>query len=150
MKVSHLLQLLCAALATVATAPGHECGHHGHRACAPTCQSCARQSVTGPATSAAAVAIAGRVIEVNYLPAATPDLSLVEIRIDGGAQPEWVRLAPAGYLRQVGLTLREGDFVDARGYRVAGADGTMVVATDIKAAGRTVQLRDGRGRQQWR
>jgi hypothetical protein len=147
MQVIRFVALGCA-MAAAAAAHGHDCRHHGCGACAPACASDTRQTVT--ASPATAVAISGKIVEIDYLPAASPGQSLVVVRIDGGSPSEWVRLAPAGFLSQSGLNLREGDFVSARGYLVAGAEGATVVATEISAAGRTLRLRDGRGRREWR
>ncbi len=91
----------------------------------------------------------GKITEINYLPGATPDGGLVEVRLQTSEQSQLIRLAPVGYLKQSGLVLREGDTLTVRGFRVAGMEGNLLVATEIHNGEKTLSLRDSRGRPAW-
>jgi hypothetical protein len=91
----------------------------------------------------------GKIAEIIYLPGATPDSAMVEIRLLSGTSDTPVRLGPAGFLKQNQLNLKEGDTITVTGYRVSAADGELLVATAIRSQGRTVQLRNRTGRPQW-
>ena len=91
----------------------------------------------------------GKVTEVNYLPGATPATAMVEIKLGPGTNPVLIRLGPTGFLRSNNLSIREGDSLRVTGYWVTGGDGDMLVATQVTAHGRTVRLRDDRGRPSW-
>lgn len=134
------------------SAYGHNCGHHG--GCASSysrdhgCYGCAG-SESQPRSGAARVQThAGKIAEVVYLPGATPERAMVEIRL-AETDGVLVRLGPAGFLNQNGLTLREGDSITVTGYRVSSGTDDLVVATEISKDGRTVRLRDARGRSAW-
>jgi len=122
------------------------CGHHGMSA---------RRSPNGASSGQAAAAPAavetreGKVAEVVYLPGPTRDTAMVELRILAGTSRVLARLAPAGFLHQNEMDIREGDTVSVTGYWVASGDGEMLVATRLARQGKTVQLRDGRGQSAW-
>ena len=91
----------------------------------------------------------GKIAEVVYLPGATADTGLVEIRLQSSGQIKLIRLAPAGFLKESGLLLREGDTVTVRGFPVSGMEGDLIVATEIHKGERTLSLRDANGRPAW-
>jgi hypothetical protein len=91
----------------------------------------------------------GKITEVVYLPGATPDGGMVEVRLQSAGQNQLIRLAPVGFLKQSGLLLREGDTVIVKGFPVAGMEGDLLIATELRKGERTLSLRDTRGRQAW-
>jgi len=91
----------------------------------------------------------GKIAEIEYLPGATPDSGMVEVHLQTAEQSQLIRLAPVGYLKQSGLVLREGDTLTVKGFRVAGMEGDLLVATDIHKGEKTLSLRDSRGRPVW-
>jgi hypothetical protein len=91
----------------------------------------------------------GRITEVVYLPGATPDSGMVEVHLQSAGQTRLIRLAPAGFLKQSGLLLREGDTVTVKGFPVAGMEGDLIVATEIHKGDKSLPLRDTRGRPNW-
>ena len=120
-----------------------DCGHHWYTA---------PQAGRSPASSGAAASmqtVEGKIGDVVYLPGATADSGMVEIRIQAGGQTKLVRLAPAGFLKQGGLHLREGDTVAVKGFAVAVMEGDVIVATEVRAGDRTLPLRDAQGRTAW-
>ena len=137
-------------------AAGHDCGHH-HYAC-DGCRDCGNHGCAGgPSARASALSgqaaklltVEGKVAEVDYLPGATADSGIVEIRVQTAGQAKLVRLAPAGFLRLSGLQLHEGDTVVVKGYPVTGMEGDLIVATDVRKGDATLSLRDGQGRPVW-
>ena len=143
------------------SAAAHDCDHHGHHyyyyyddcwGNGPNYrQDNGRQYTNGP-TPAAVMdqrTFEGRIAEVVYLPGATPETAMVEIRLQAGSQTTLVRLAPSGFLRQSGMLLREGETITVRGYSVAGLEGDLIVATEIRHGDKTLNLRDSRGRSAW-
>jgi hypothetical protein len=91
----------------------------------------------------------GKISEIDYLPGATPDTGMVEVRVLSAGKSDLIRLAPCGYLKQSGLHLKEGDVVSLRGFRVAGMEGDLIVATAIQKGDKSLSLRDGRGQPLW-
>ena len=143
---------------------GHDCCHHAHDGdcwnCDDHCRhgSAARPYWAAPSTpgSAAAAAAAadlrtleGKITEVVYLPGSTPENGMVEVRLQSAAQPTLVRLAPSGFLKHGGMLLREGETITVRGFPVAGLEGDIVVATEVRYGDKTLNLRDVRGRSAW-
>ena len=122
-----------------------DCDHH----CYSTSQS-SRSDSWAPSTKAAvSETTEGKIAEVIYLPGATEDSGMVEIRLQSAGQARVVRLAPSGFLKQGGLLLREGDTVKVKGYPVASMDGDILVATEIYKGDKSLSLRDSRGRPAW-
>ena len=93
--------------------------------------------------------IEGKVTEVVYLPGATPDSGMVEVRLQSAGQTKLIRLAPSGFLKQRGLLLSEGDTVTVKGFPVAGMEGDLIVATEVHKGDKGLSLRDMRGRPAW-
>ncbi len=110
-----------------------------------------RQSlgVVSPNATADRRMVEGKITELVYLPGATPESGMVEVRLQSGAGIALVRLAPAGYLRQSGMLLREGETITVKGFPVAGLEGDLIVATEIHQGDKSLNLRDGRGRSAW-
>ena len=134
------------------------CCHHGHHCgdcddCDHHCYSTSqpgRSDRWGPSTPAAVSETAeGKIAEVIYLPGATEDSGMAEIRLVSAGQARVVRLAPTGFLKQGGLLLREGDVVKVKGYPVASMDDDILVATEIDKGDKSLSLRDSRGRPAW-
>ncbi len=120
----------------------HDCDHNaqGSRHC------CAWTPSSGPTDMRAAE---GKITEVVYLPGATPDSGMVEVRLQSAGQSQLVRLAPVGFLKQSGLLLREGDTVSVKGFPVAGMEGDILVATELHKGDKALSIRDPRGRPAW-
>jgi hypothetical protein len=91
----------------------------------------------------------GKITEIVYLPGATPDSSMVEVRLQSTGQSQLVHLAPVGFLKQRGLLLREGDTVIVKGFPVAGMEGDLLVATELRKGENALSLCDPRGRPAW-
>ena len=60
-----------------------------------------------------------------------------------------MRLAPTGFLNKSGFSLKEGDPISVKGFRVDTLEGEVVVATEAEKDGQTLRLRDTRGRPLW-
>jgi len=144
---------------SVIPASGHDCCHHNHH-CDDCCDGnydCCHGAQTNRSSGGAATytgamdlqTIEGRIIEIIYLPSATPDSGTVEVRLQSGGQRELIRLAPSGYLKQSGMLLREGDTVTLKGFPVAGMEGDLIVATEIHKGDKSLPLRDTRGQPKW-
>ena len=123
---------------------GWGCDHHYGRS-APQPQGSVSPSHATPAPKV----INGKVAEIIYLPGATADSAMVEVRVSAGAGATLVQLAPVGLLKQFQLTLREGDVISITGFDVNGMDGDLLVATEIHKGEKRVVLRDTRGRPTW-
>ena len=91
----------------------------------------------------------GKIAEVVYLPGATENSGLVEIRLQSSTQNRLVRLAPTGFLKSSGLVLREGDAVTVKGFPVSGMEGDLIVATEIRKGDKSISFRDESGRPIW-
>ena len=136
-------------------AAGHDCAHHGYHS---TCWDCDHQGSPANRPSLGSVpsgtpanlqTLEGRIVEVVYLPGATADSGMVEIKVQSAGQATLVRLAPSGFLKRGGVLLREGDTVTAKGFSVAGMEGDLIVATEIQHGDKRLSLRDMRGRSSW-
>lgn len=160
MKTRGILALiLIACWFEVAPAYAHDCCHHGDRDadCCDRDGDCCHRGQTGTQTRDAGPASGvvnletanGKITEIVYLPAVTPDKSMVEIHLQSAGQPQLVRLAPVGFLKHGGLLLREGDAITVKGYAVAGMDGDLLVATEVHNGDKALSLRDTRGRPDW-
>jgi len=140
----------------ISPAIGHDCWgdhhcengwdyyHHGNR---PAARQQGRMSPSD-ATPALKV-IDGKITEIIYLPGASADRAMVEIRMTAGAGLLLIQLAPVGLLKQSQLVLKEGDAVSVTGFEVSAMDGDLLVATEIHKADKRVVLRDTRGRPIW-
>jgi hypothetical protein len=122
---------------------GHCCSHQG----APAGRQFRESSPSG--TTANLQTREGKIAEVVYLPGVTADSGMVELRLQSGGQLDLVRLAPSGFLKQGGLVLREGDTVLVKGFPVAGMEGDLIVATEIRKGDKGLSLRDSRGLPAW-
>jgi hypothetical protein len=136
-KVSFVELISC--LACTAPAWGHGSRHHGccdhggrwcddgrstwHRVLPPAAR------YTEPA--AELETREAKVTEVLYLPGVTASSGMVEVGLQGGSGSILVRLAPAGFLKQHELMVKEGDTLAVTGYWVAALHGDRLVATEI-------------------
>jgi hypothetical protein len=120
----------------------HDCNHNvqGNRHCCPW-------APTGGPTDLRTSE--RKITEVDYLPGATADSGMVEVRLQSAGQSELIRLAPVGFLKQGGLLLREGDTISVKGFTVAGMEGDVLVATELHKGDKTLPLRDAWGRSVW-
>lgn len=146
----------------VAPAAAYGCCHHNHHCgdCAD-CDDCAHDCYQGaqgyghcgalaPSSGTADLQTAqGKLAEVDYLPGQAADSGIVEFRLQSAGQTQLIRLAPAGFLKQSGLLLKEGDDVSIKGFVVAGMEGNILVAAEIHMGDKTVSLRDARRRPAW-
>ena len=118
----------------------HHCGHHNQHSGGWNCE-----AWRGPGLDT----LGGTVAEVIYRPGISPDAALVEARLQSGSKSILVRIAPAGFLKQKDLSLKEGDTIAIRGYRVSAPEEEFFVATEVTKGNRTVSLRDAWGRPLW-
>lgn len=123
---------------------GWNCDRHGSRYAVPS-----QGSVSPSYASPASKVINGKVSEIIYLPGATAESAMVEVRVVAVAGATLVQLAPVGLLKQSQLTLREGDVVSITGFDVNGMDGDLLVATEIHKGDKRLILRDSHGRPTW-
>ena len=158
MKLLGIIGVISAlGLFSAVPATGHGCCHHDHHC--DDCWGCghysrqspqANRGFGGPTGATATLqTLEGKITEVVYLPGATADTGLVEIRLQSSGQSKLIRLAPAGFLKQSGLLLREGDTLTVKGFPVSGMEGDLVVANEIRKGDRTLSLRDLNGRPAW-
>jgi len=135
----------------------HGCGHHGGYAYHGNCRSgdcggshdCPGCGNGYSTTRTTARTIEGKIAETIYLPGATADSAMVELRVVSGDTTVLVRLAPAGVLKQHQLSLKEGDAISVTGYTAGTMDGDLFIATGVNKQGRTIRLRDRTGRPIW-
>ena len=136
-------------------AEAHDCCHHNHRGDCIDCghhgypSQSTRAGTASPSVSANIQNFEGKIAELVYLPGATADSGMVEVRVQTAGQPKLVRLAPVGFLKQRGLHLREGDTVAVQGFRVTAMEGDLIVATEVRSGDTTLSLRDAQGRPAW-
>jgi len=131
----------------------HPCGHHNNEhgcvACdhgGPAWRQLNRQSGY---SSANLKTVSGKILEIVYLPGDGPDTGMVDLRIQTGAGPGLVRLAPSGFLRQGGLRLQEGDSVTVKVFTVGAMTGEIMVATEVQGKGAQMRLRGPSGEPLW-
>ena len=170
MKLLKTVALLSLAYALSAVPMlGHGWRHHayGHHACdscwgygcdgcgpwarpAPRSQAAPGPQGYGPAESASDFeTLEGKIAEVIYLPGVSPAAGLVEVRVATGSEATLARLAPAGFLQQHKIQLKEGEAISLRGYRVRTEDGDVLVAIELRTDGQTLTLRNPSGRSSW-
>lgn len=143
-------------------AAGHDCCHHGHDGAYWECdhpswdcdhpgpQANGLSPGSGPSGAPANLqTLEGRIVEVVYLPGAAADSGMVEIKVQSAGQATLVRLAPSGFLKRGGMLLQEGDTVLVKGFPVAGMEGDLIVAAEIRGRDKQLALRDARGRPVW-
>lgn len=140
-------------------AVAHDCCHHDHDCaygngsnhdCDYDAQGSHHRCAWGPTRGATDLRTSeGKITEIDYLPGATPDSGMVEVRLESAGKSEVIRLAPVGFLKQSGLLLREGDTISVKGFPVAGMEGDLVIATELHKGEKTLSLRDPWGRSAW-
>jgi len=154
-----ILRVTVAALVwsgSLGPALAHGCGHqlydhscHGPCSCGAEAS---RRSGTGAAAGWAADlrTIEGKIVEVIYLPGGTPDMGMVDIKVQTNSGTSLlVRLAPTGFLKQGGLRLQEGDPMTVKAFTVAGMNGDVMVATEVTCKGTNMRLRGSSGQPLW-
>ena len=156
-RILGIITIICCL--SVVPAAGTDCGHYDHHCadygdcghdCYQRAQGGRHSRAWAPSSAAADMRTAeGRITEVVYLPGATPDSGMVEVRLQSVGQNQLIRLAPVGFLKQSGLLLREGDTVIVKGFPIVGMEGDLLVATEIHKGDNTLSLRDTRGRPAW-
>lgn len=145
--MKYCLILLIASLLAVVPVAAHDCyGHPHHAMGGHDCPGCARAGWNAQPASAPAETLQGTVSEIRRPPVAA---GVVEAWLKTSAGAVLVRLAPADYLRQNGLTLAEGAHLTVKGYRAASSDGDVLIAAEAAGGGKTVLLRNGRGQPLW-
>lgn len=109
-----------------------------------------REGMPGPETHrfdpGAVETVDGRVLGVDRAPPSDTLATGVRLKLGGDDGPVSVDLAPGWYLDQKGLHFATNERVRIRGSRVHNA----IVAQEITAGGRVIQLRDSQGRPLWR
>ncbi|MBL8290731.1 MAG: hypothetical protein JNN08_02780 [Bryobacterales bacterium] len=88
-------------------------------------------------------------MEVVYLPGATPETAMVEVRLAGDGKTIPVRLGPAGFLKEAGMSVKEGDSIAVAGYWVSAGEDKVLMAAELTKNGKTARLRGGSGRPAW-
>jgi len=91
----------------------------------------------------------GKVSEINYLPAADPASSVLELRLSTGTAGVLVRLGPSSFLKRNNFDVREGDTLSVHGFRASTSEGEVLVATAVEKSGHRLVLRDDWGRPAW-
>jgi hypothetical protein len=160
MNAQRILAIIVAAC-WLGTVPGvaHACCHHDHD-CAyghDYQYDCDRHAQGGryhcpwtPASGETGLkGTEGKIIEIDYLPGSTAASAMVEVRLQSAGQSRLIRLAPVGFLKQNGVLLREGDTISVKGFPVAGMDGDLLIATEVRKGEKVLSLRDTRGRSAW-
>lgn len=73
----------------------------------------------------------------------------LHVTLEVGGQTLPIRLGPAWYLAQEGLTPALGDRLTVKGSRVSVGGAPVVIAAEVTRGERTVVLRDQRGLPRW-
>ena len=133
-------------------ARGQDCGHHDYHY--GDCWDCdhgrpGSRTYYQESSETPRKTLEGKIAEVVYLPGATPDSGMVEIRVLSAGRTTLIRLAPTGFLKKGGLSLVEGDVVTTTGFAVSSMEGDLLVATEVRKGERSLALRDARGRPIW-
>ena len=141
--------ILIGSLLAAAPAVAHDCchgyDHHyygGHHCCAD----CGRVGPSTQQSSAPVENLKGTIAEINHPPSAA---GVVEAWLKTAGSTVLIRLCPADFLRQNGLTLKEGTPIAVKGYRAGSSDDDSLIATEIEIGGKTLPLRSGRGQPLW-
>lgn len=88
----------------------------------------------------------GTISEIHRAPSPS---GVIEAWLKTAESTVLVRLGPADFLRQNGLTLNEGVSIAVSGYRAASSDNHLLIATEVEIGGKKLLLRCGRGRPLW-
>ncbi|MDZ4798197.1 MAG: hypothetical protein SGI92_08550 [Bryobacteraceae bacterium] len=85
-----------------------------------------------------------------YLPGTSSGESLVEVRLATGTTGEIIaRLAPAAFLRNLDLDIREGLKIGVAGYWASVRGEDRLIVTRVTANGKNFTLRDTTGHCRW-
>jgi hypothetical protein len=143
-----LFVLFAASVMTPGVAAGHNCGHHSRCGDCDHVSNCRSCGSAGESRSSLGRNVQGVITETIYLPSAAPD-AMLEVRVRSGAEIVLVRLAPGQFLKQNGVSLKEGDAIGVTGYPASTADGDLFVAEELSKNGKSLRLRNVRGRPLW-
>ena len=91
----------------------------------------------------------GRVVEVHCTPQGGVGDCLVFFTLRTDAETLAVRAGPRSTLDRAGVVFAPGDEVEVTGSRIRLFDEPTVIVTELRAGGRTLPLRDRRGRPVW-
>jgi len=139
--------LIIGSLLAVAPVAAHDCRGYGHRHNGRhDCADCGLVGQYAQQRSAPTETLKGTVSEIHRAPTAA---GVIEAWLRTPGSTILVRLGPADFLRQNGLTLNEGDSIAVKGYRAASSEDDVLIATEVEVGGRTLLLRSGRGRPLW-
>jgi hypothetical protein len=143
-KLPIIALILVTCLPALGLAHGH---HHRHHFCGDCdCRHGDHCWDRWPGSSFETIELGGEIEELIYLPGSSP----VELLLGAERGKILVRLAPAAYLADHKLSLREGQNVTVNGFWVQTAEDDLLVATEVQSEGSLVSLRDRRGRPLWR
>jgi len=140
--------ILLGSLLAAAPAAAHDCHGYDHHYCGDhhCCADCGRVGPSTQQSSAPIENLKGTISEIAHPPSAT---GIVEVWLKTAGSTVLIRLCPADFLKQNGLTLNEGTPIALKGYRVASSDDDLLIATEIVIGGKTLSLRSGRGKPLW-
>lgn len=93
--------------------------------------------------------VSGRVVEVHRTPQGGTGDCLVFLTLRAAAETLAVRVGPGSVLARARMVLTPGDSVDVTGSRITLFGEPTIVATELRAGGRTLALRDRKGRAVW-
>jgi hypothetical protein len=140
----YCLTLMNALLMTVPAA-AQGCQGDGHHHGGHDCADCGHGGYSQQ-SSARMESLQGTILEIHRPAAVT---GVVEAWLKTPGSTVLVRLGPSDFLRQKGLTLNEGGPIAVKGYRAASSDEDMVIVTELESGGKTLLLRNERGRPLW-
>ena len=135
------LMLIILILAVV-PAVAHDCHGYsdGHHCCVGhNCSGCGpirQQASRSPATIEN---LNGTISEINRAPSAA---GIVEAWLKTAGSTVLVRLAPAGFLMQKGLSLNEGASIAVKAFRATSSDEDLLIATEVEIGGKRLALRN--------
>ena len=93
--------------------------------------------------------VSGRVIEVHRTPQGGTGDCLVFLTLRAAAETLAVRVGPGSVLARARIVIAPGDSVEITGSRITLFGEPTIVATELRAGGRTLPLRDRKGRAVW-
>ena len=93
--------------------------------------------------------VSGRVLEVHRTPQGGTGDCLVFLTLRTAAETLAVRVGPGSVLARARIVITPGDSVVVTGSRISLFDEPTIVATELRTGGRTLLLRDRKGRAVW-
>ena len=136
--------MLIGSLLAAAPAPAHDCHGYGHHDYDwHGCVDCGGPALSAQPRSAPIQTLKGTISEISHTAGA------VQAWVKASGATILVRLGPAEFLRQNGVSLAGGDTISVKGYLADSPDGDLLFATEIEAAGKILLLRTSRGKPLW-